>query len=25
MSGLTRAETKTLIELLDKVRAAHGE
>lgn len=25
MSGLTRAETKTLIALLDKIRAAHGE
>ncbi|MFA6958793.1 MAG: MarR family transcriptional regulator [Thermoanaerobaculia bacterium] len=25
MSSLTKAETKTLIELLDKIRAAHGE
>ncbi|MGK2857784.1 MAG: MarR family winged helix-turn-helix transcriptional regulator [Thermoanaerobaculia bacterium] len=25
MSGLTKAETKALIRLLDKVRAAHGE
>jgi DNA-binding MarR family transcriptional regulator len=25
MSGLTKAESKTLITLLDKVRAAHGE
>ena len=25
MAGLTKSETKTLIALLDKVRAAHGE